>query len=197
MDRQELLSDSRYNLNKFDFQETYTGNPEDDQTSYVEKKIFKFKYRRALDSKADYERRNARLVEEQRKRFQEQKHLETIQNYLLDPVTHEKAYLELMENEAAAQYKDYFRTENDEFDNVVLGLNKNKLSLAFENWQLEKKDRSTYQTFPLPQWNNDLGFWSNALSVVSEVQRVGVRLEQVEASHSSASLSTSAVEEKK
>lgn len=197
MDRQELLADGRYNLNKFDFQETYTSNPEDDQTSYVEKKIFKFKYRRALDSKADYERRNARLVDEQQKRFQEQKHLETIQNYLLDPVTHEKAYLELLENEAAAQYRDYFRTENDEFDNVVLGLNKNKLSLAFENWQLEKKDRSTFQTFPLPQWNNDLGFWSNALSVVSEVQRVGARLEQVEATHSSASLSTSALEEKK
>lgn len=93
-----------------------------------------------------------------------------------------------------AQYKDYFRSENDEFDNVVLGLNSKRLSLAFENWQLEKKDRSTYQTFPLPQWNNDLGFWSNALSLVSEVQKVGARLEQVESSNSSASLSTSAVQ---
>lgn len=98
LDKQELLTDARYNLNKFDFQETYTGNPEDDQTSYVEKKIFKFKYRRALDSKEDYERRNARLIEGQKKRFEEKKHLETIQNYLLDPVTHEKAYLELIEN---------------------------------------------------------------------------------------------------
>ena len=75
LDKQDLLTDDRYNLNKFDFQETYTANPEDDQTSYVEKKIFKFKYRRALDSKADYERRNARVIDEQRKRFQEQKHL--------------------------------------------------------------------------------------------------------------------------
>lgn len=63
------MTDARYNLNKFDFQETYTGNPEDDQTSYVEKKIFKFKYRRALDSKENYERRNARLIEGQKKRF--------------------------------------------------------------------------------------------------------------------------------
>lgn len=98
MDKQEFLTDARYSLNKFDFQETYTGNPEDDQTSYVEKKIFKFKYRRALDSKEDYDRRNARLIEGQKKRFEEKKHLETIQNYLLDPVTHEKAYLELIEN---------------------------------------------------------------------------------------------------
>lgn len=196
MDRQELLSDNRYNLNKFDFQETYTGNPEDDQTSYVEKKIFKFKYRRALDSKADFERRNARLVEEQKKRFAEKKYLETIQNYLLDPVTHEKAYLQLLEDDAVAQYRDYFRTENDEFDNVVLGLNKKKLSLAFENWQIEKKDRSSFQTFPLPQWNQDLGFWSNALAVVSEVQKVGGKLHEVEAASTTASLSTSAVQEK-
>lgn len=98
MDKQELLTDNKYNLNKFDFQEVYTGNPEDDQTSFVEKKIFKFKYRRALDSKADYDRRNTRMIEEQTKRFEEKKYLDTIQNYLLDPVTHEKAYLELLEN---------------------------------------------------------------------------------------------------
>lgn len=115
---------------------------------------------------------------------------------MLDPVTHEKAYLDLLENDAVAQYKDYFRTENDEFDNVVLGLNKKKLSLAFENWQLEKKDRSTYQTFPLPQWNADLGFWANALAVVSEVQKVGEKLEQVEGASAAASLATSAVEKK-
>jgi hypothetical protein len=35
-------------------------------------------------------------------------------------------------------------------DNVVLGLNKTKLSLAFENWQIEKQDRFTFQTFPCP-----------------------------------------------
>jgi len=131
LDKQELLTDYKYNLNKFDFQEAYTGNPEDDQTSFVEKKIFKYKYRRALDSKADYERRNTRMIEEQAKRFEEKKYLDTIQNYLLDPVTHEKAYLELLENESVAQYRDYFRTENDEFENVVLNLNKKKLSLAF------------------------------------------------------------------
>jgi len=66
-----------------------------------------------------------------------------------------------------SQYKDYFKSENDEFDNVVLGLNRKKLALAFENWQIEKQDRSTFQTFPLPEWNTDLGFWANALSFVS------------------------------
>ena len=93
MDKQELLSDPRYNLNKFDFQEAYTTNPEDDQSSYVEKKIFKFKYRRALDSKEDYERRNRRMVEEQKKRFEDSRAMQIIQNYLQDPVANERAYL--------------------------------------------------------------------------------------------------------
>lgn len=197
MDKQELLTDHKYNLNKFDFQEIYTGNPEDDQTSYVEKKIFKFKYRRALDSKDNYERRNQRMVESQQQRFQQQQHLQTIQNYLKDPATHEAAYLALIENEAVAQYKDYFKSENDDFDNVVLGLNKQKFSLAFENWQIQKQDRSTLQTFPLPEWNNDLGFWANALSLAREVQQVGSRLDQVETARTTASLSTSAVQEQK
>lgn len=52
LDKQELMSDIHFNLNRFDFQEGYTMAPEDDQSSYIEKKIFKFKYRRALDSPA-------------------------------------------------------------------------------------------------------------------------------------------------
>lgn len=110
MDKQELISDERYSLNKFDFQEMYTGNPEDDQSSYVEKKVFKFKYRRALDSKEDYERRNRRMVEGQRERFKEQNSMQVIQDYLADPVRNERAYLELVQSESVQQYKDYFRT---------------------------------------------------------------------------------------
>ena len=78
MDKQELLTDHKYNLNKFDFQEAYTHNPEDDQSSYIEKKIFKFKYRRALDSKEDYERRNMRMIEGQKERFEGNRAMEII-----------------------------------------------------------------------------------------------------------------------
>jgi len=117
------------------------------------------------------------MIEEQKKRFDDKQQVQTIQNYLKDPATYEKEYLALLENESVSQYKDYFKSENDEFDNVVLGLNRKKLALAFENWQIEKQDRSTFQTFPLPEWNTDLGFWANALSFVSEVQKVGGKLE--------------------
>ncbi len=48
------MSDEKYSLRHFDFQEAYVVGAEDDQTSYVEKKAFKFKYRRALDKPEDY-----------------------------------------------------------------------------------------------------------------------------------------------
>jgi len=38
------------------------------------------------------------MIEEQKKRFDENKYLTTIQNYLKDPVTYEKDYLQLLEN---------------------------------------------------------------------------------------------------
>ena len=67
-------------MNKFDFQEGYTIGFEDDQSSYVEKKIFKFKYRRALDSPAEYERKNQRMIDAQKKRFTDNKTQELIEN---------------------------------------------------------------------------------------------------------------------
>ena len=79
------MANERYNLNKFDFQEGYTLAPEDDQSSYIEKKIFKFRYRRALDSPADYERRNRRMVEAQSSRFQNDNTKELLENYIRDP----------------------------------------------------------------------------------------------------------------
>ena len=102
-----------------------------------------------------------------------------------------------MDNESVAQYKDYFRTENDEFDNVVLGLNKKKVALAFENWQIPKRDRSGYETLPLPEWNQDLGVWANAVNILKEAQTVGATMDKLETRETTSSLSTSALEETK
>jgi hypothetical protein len=137
------------------------------------------------------------MIEGQKKRFEEEQYMDVVQKYLEDPQANEAAYLKMLDNESIAQYKDYFRSENDEFDNVVLGLNKKKFALAFENWQIPKQDRSTFQTFPLPEWNKDLGFWANALTLLREAQQVGTKMHQLETSHTSGTLSTSALEEKK
>jgi hypothetical protein len=131
LDRQELLGDAKYNLNLYDFQEGYTISPEDDQTSYLEKKIFKFKYRRALDSRADYERKNNRMVENQRVRFQEEGHSQTVENYLRDPIEYEADYLKMIQDESVKQYRDYFESEKEDLDLEYFEANKHKVAVAF------------------------------------------------------------------
>lgn len=55
----------------------------------------------------------------------------------------------------------------------LLAVNKHKVATAFENWTLPKADRSGFQTFGLPKWNNELGFWANSVQLLQEVQTVG------------------------
>lgn len=141
------MGDYKYSLNKYDFQEGYTISPEDDQTSYLEKKVFKFKYRRALDSRADYNRRNERMVESQRNRFQQSEYSLLVENYLRDPENYEAQYLKMISDETVNQYQDYFETDKEDLDLELLAANKHKIATAFENWTLPKEDRSGYQQF--------------------------------------------------
>ena len=172
LDRQELLSDEKYSLRHFDFQEGYTNAPEDDQTSYVEKMIFKFKYRRALDSVGDFDRRNRRMVDNQKARFQENSVQDLIENYIRDPKTYEREYLNFLQSEAVNQYNDYFESEKDEIATEVLNQNKVHMGAVAENWQIPRQDSSSFKTFPLPQWNNELGFWHNSVEIVKALSQV-------------------------
>lgn len=146
LDRELLLGKSRYNLNRFDFQESYVGGNEDDQTSFVEKKIFKFKYRRALDTFEDYTRRNKRMIENQKKRFNEDNTNKLIEAYLEDPATYEADYLEMVQKESALLYNDYFESDKEEKGELagLLEANPALLVSIFENHQLHKRDRSSY-----------------------------------------------------
>lgn len=148
------MSDEKYSLRHFDFQEGYTHAPEDDQTSYVEKMIFKFKNRRALDTIADYDRKNRRMIDNQKARFQDNSVQQLIENYIRDPATYEKEYLTFLQSEAISQYNDYFETDKDELQTEVLTQTKTVLSAVAENWQIPHQDSSSFKTFPLPEWNN-------------------------------------------
>lgn len=190
------MSDYKYSLNKYDFQEGYTISPEDDQTSYLEKKVFKFKYRRALDSKADYEKRNTRMIENQKARFEQAKFSQLVENYLKEPEKYEVDYLKAVSDEAVNQYKDYFQTENDQFDLELLSVNKHKVGAVFENWVLPKVDKSGFQTFELPKWNNELGVWANSVQILQEIQTVSDKTLSLEGKFAAESLSTSALKKK-
>lgn len=172
LDRQEILADEIYSLRHYDFQEGYTVGPEDDQTSYIEKKIFKYKYRRALDTAENYERRNTRMVEAQKARFLDNNVQQLIENYIREPTTYEKEYLEFLQAEGVSQYNDYFESDKDELETEVLGHNKVLLGRVAENWQIPRQDSSSFQTFPLPEWNKELGFWPNAVELVKALSEV-------------------------
>lgn len=57
LDEQEALRNPIYDPTRFDFQEQYTHNPEEDQTSLLEKKFWRFRYRLATDSTKDFQER--------------------------------------------------------------------------------------------------------------------------------------------
>lgn len=196
LDRQELLSDERYSLRHFDFQEGYSFAPEDDQTSYVEKKLFKFKYRRALDKPEDYDRRNKRMVEGQKGRFEQSQVQQLIENYIKEPSKYEKDYLNFVKSEAVSQYQDYFQTDKDELESLVLEQNKVAFSTVFENWQLAQQDNSSFKTFPLPKWNNELGFWANAVGLLEEMSQIPNNTSKIETEGTLESLSQSSLVKK-
>jgi hypothetical protein len=93
--------------------------------------VFKFKYRRALDSRADYERRNTRMVDNQKARFEQKQYSQLVENYLRNPKEFEGEYLKMISDETVNQYRDYFQTEKEEFDHELLSVNSHKVASAF------------------------------------------------------------------
>lgn len=146
LDREELLGESRYNLNRFDFQEMYVHGAEDDQSSYVEKKVFKFKYRKALDDASTYGRRNGRMIEKQRARFEQNNVKSLIDNFARSPADFEHSYLDMVQAEAKQMYADYFETDDKEGLDILANTELPALGEIYENFQLAKLDRSSLQT---------------------------------------------------
>jgi hypothetical protein len=136
------------------------------------------------------------MIENQRARFESAAFNQLVENYLREPEKYEDEYLKTVSNEAVNQYKDYFETENDQFDLELLSVNKHKVGVVFENWVLPKADRSGFQTFDLPKWNNELGVWANSVQLLQEIQTVGDKTLSLEGKVAVESLTTSALKKK-
>ena len=67
------------------------------------------------------------------------------------------------------------------------------MSSVFENWQLPRQDTSTFKTFPLPQWNNELGFWSNSVALIGELSQIGQNTLEVSSQATLESISQSSL----
>lgn len=53
------------------------------------------------------------MIERQKERFNRNKSLEMIQDYLRNPSENQAKYFEFVANESLAQYNDYFESEKD------------------------------------------------------------------------------------
>jgi hypothetical protein len=82
IDEMKLLVEPEYQLDRYDFQETYTITPEEDQSSLIQKKAFKFQYRLASDSLETFQRRNNRMIERHLTRY-EQKGIQAVTIYYI------------------------------------------------------------------------------------------------------------------
>lgn len=124
----------------------YVHGAEDDQSSYVEKKAFKFKYRKALDDSATYTRRNQRMIERQRGRFEQNDVKTLINNFASDPKKYENDYLDMVQTEAKQLYVDYFESDDKEGLDILGDAELTALGGIYENFQLAKTDRSALTT---------------------------------------------------
>ncbi|CAD8055589.1 unnamed protein product [Paramecium sonneborni] len=165
--------DPKYSPLRFDFQEAYTHNPEEDQTSLLEKKLWRFKYRLAFDCTKDYQVREKRLIERHLARMTKDpeyiavfKNLQTAVNSenefaLLEA---EKNYYNLAAKEGFLQYKDYFEGDaSAEIELVEELYNASPLAFSkiFVNHSARLFQQEGFQKFPKRAWNDSLGLIQN------------------------------------
>jgi septum formation topological specificity factor MinE len=120
-----------------------------------------------------------------------------IENYIREPAKYEKEYLEFLQKESVQQYNDYFESEKDEVETLVMSQNQVAFSMACENWQIPRQDSSSFKTFPVPEWNREIGFWPNAVTLLKEVQNIGEASKQIDQQATIESISQSSLVKKK
>jgi len=177
LDENEIMASGDYDLNKFDFQELYTRQPEDDATSYLEKKAFKFKYRQARDTAENYARRQSRTIQRQLDRLEKKNFHEIVaelneaisNNDNVSRVKLEKQYLDILADESVNQYRDYFESDNEEdftvLDNIP-DADKVTFMNVFENYTVPLGDNKGFKTIPKTEFSETTGLWHNFFNTI-------------------------------
>ena len=99
-----------------------------------------------MDDAATYDRRNQRMVDRQRQRFDQNNVKALINNFASDPKNYENDYLDMIQSEAKQLYVDYFETDDKEGLDILADTELSALGEIYENFQLARLDRSSLQT---------------------------------------------------
>lgn len=118
VDKQEQIDNDQNRLQRFDFQEMYSVNPEDDQSSFLNKKIFLMKYRQFNFGLEEHQKRETNMVNNSLSRYQvEGRHiLNTLYNDIhnnQDTAKALKDWVDYQIKEGLQQYKDYYHDDAD------------------------------------------------------------------------------------
>lgn len=143
-----------------------------DASSHVDRMIFNFRNRRALDSVSDYERRQTRMVTRQMERARSASNVEFEQAIgqriasgdVQEQRQAEAEYLDHVYDDAIQQYADYFETEGEEDLQYLREGNRTDVStlmLGYRDYTKIGTETRGYFSIPKRQWNNRLGLARN------------------------------------
>lgn len=145
-----VLSNPDYQSKKFDFQETYAKTVEPDNTSYVQKKVFKFNYRQAFVEEADHARKEERMLDRLKKsNFLKNVSEITARNAKLAAektlnTANEMEYYNELIHQAVENYKNYFESDLEDdfgyFESLPAQEKKEFVGTFFENGFLQSTD---------------------------------------------------------
>lgn len=113
VDLQEQMHAGQYRLQRFDFQEMYTHAPEDDQSSFLQKKVFRMKYRHFDSSVSQHYAREQKMLNASLARYEKEGRVlqEALWNALAegkDSSAALAAWSEYQVQEGVRQYQDYY-----------------------------------------------------------------------------------------
>lgn len=189
LDAHELFASGDYNFDKFDFQEIYTHNPEEDASSLLEKKLFKFKYRAANDPIDLYLQRQERVILRQHERMNSKEYAEILKNYEdslangsdIARIAAEKAYFEFLAKETAQAYRDYYEDDKTEDFKFLENLGASDTAILireFENQLVGQGKSKGYLTYAKRPWTQSGGLWTNFLADWVQAKSISLDAEQ-------------------
>lgn len=190
--RFRITGQEHLKMKKFDFQELYTINPEEDAQGMLKRRLFEFKYRRANDTEDNYLRRETRLFERYIDRFAQQETKEMFNNLAAAKNSEnsaairdaEKQMLKFFAREGAQQFLDYYETDRDEVSDLVESLPETEMGQflgCYEDYAGGSTEVKGYRSIPKRRWNKGLGFWSNVSAELEDYRGfVAPRVEKLQ-----------------
>ena len=180
-DRAKVLSSPDLRLEKYSFQETYGNMAEPDASSYIKRKVFRFKFRQALSKPEDHQRREDRMLEKMNSSaFESQladlsERTDLTKDFLKATNSEaQKEYYELLTNQAVENYKNYFESELEEdfeYFNDLPSAEKKEFLDTFKDSGLITKNANqivTHIVFPR-EHDPEEGLIRNALKVWNDL----------------------------